>query len=356
MIGSVQQKISCVFETTVLDEKSSKRDNQSYRVVATEKFKQRAVDSDIHCAVATEKLDGTCVYFAKFEDKVWLWARYDRKPTKGAEKRFKKFQQQKQKQQGSGEGKDSAPKFKWDLEKDFKETPDYWIPALGIEVVDGFPVPDDIGHTPGWVPVSPASRQQCWHLSAVDLTNGLALVLREEEDGDGLCIACVELSELEGCTAELIGTNINGNPYGLGSKKFPIHVYVVHGSIKIRNPPVVQCDSLTNWFQTEGQVEGIVWHCANGSLFKLHRNHVAISWPVPEPTLTLRRVIVTVDTTKYELEDEKSLIGRFGKICGQSCESLKHLEYLLTADMDKGNTTVVENGIPAESQPTAEQS
>lgn len=31
---------------------------------------------------------------------------------------------------------------------------------------------------PGWVPVELTSRQHCWHLSAVDYTLGLALVLR----------------------------------------------------------------------------------------------------------------------------------------------------------------------------------
>ena len=31
-LGSVQQKVSCVFETTVLNEQSSKRDNQAYKV------------------------------------------------------------------------------------------------------------------------------------------------------------------------------------------------------------------------------------------------------------------------------------------------------------------------------------
>ena len=48
-----------------------------------------------------------------------MWARYDRKPTKGAEKRFRKFQSQQQKLGGAGDSKDQE-KFAWDLQKDFK--------------------------------------------------------------------------------------------------------------------------------------------------------------------------------------------------------------------------------------------
>ena len=50
-------------------------------------------------------------------DKPWLWARFDRKPNKGAEKRFKKFQSQQRK--GAGD-QSSGGKFAWELKKDFK--------------------------------------------------------------------------------------------------------------------------------------------------------------------------------------------------------------------------------------------
>jgi hypothetical protein len=40
------------------------------------------------------------------------------------------------------------------------------------------------------------------------------IMFRVRDDGEGLCIDCVHMSQLEGHTAELIGTNINGNPYG----------------------------------------------------------------------------------------------------------------------------------------------
>jgi len=56
---------------------------------------------------------------------------------------------------------------------------------------------------------------------------------------------------------------------GIGSKKHPIHMLVIHGSIGVHEPPPVALDNIRAWFEGEGQVEGIVWHCANGTLFKV---------------------------------------------------------------------------------------
>ncbi|KAH3884135.1 hypothetical protein DPMN_008107 [Dreissena polymorpha] len=307
-LGAVQQKISCVFETAVIDEVSKKRDNQSYRVQATSKIKQKAIDNEVNSAQATEKLDGTC--------QPWLWARFDKKPNKSAERRFKKFQTLKQKNS-------TDQTFAWDLDKDFKETPEHWIPASGVEQEDGRPVPDDIGHTPGWVPVYPASRQHCWHLSAVDLKAGLAVVLREENEFT-LCIECVHLSSLLGRTAELIGTNINGNPYGIGNKKFPVHLLVVHGTIQVLDPPQLTNEAVKSWFETAGQVEGIVWHCANGALFKVHRNHVGLDWPVPKPVLSTRPIRIAIETN--DLKSDTCLLETLAKLDGQTFASLLDLE------------------------------
>lgn len=54
--------------------------------------------------------------------KPWLWARFDRKPTKGAEKRFRKWQTLRQKQglTGDGDTHGMTPTFQWDMQKDFK--------------------------------------------------------------------------------------------------------------------------------------------------------------------------------------------------------------------------------------------
>ena len=56
---------------------------------------------------------------------------------------------------------------------------------------------------------------------------------------------------------------------GIGSKKNPLHMLVVHGSISIRHPPKIDSSTLKDWFQTSGNVEGIVWHCENKQLFKV---------------------------------------------------------------------------------------
>ena len=41
-----------------------------FQVVASERIKQKALDNDIHTALVTEKLDGTCVYIAQFEGNI----------------------------------------------------------------------------------------------------------------------------------------------------------------------------------------------------------------------------------------------------------------------------------------------
>lgn len=58
---------------------------------------------------------------------------------------------------------------------------------------------------------------------------------------------------------------------GLGSKKQPVHCLVSHGSVQIRNPPPVDFHQLSSWLQEnpDGRVEGIVWHCNDGTLIKV---------------------------------------------------------------------------------------
>jgi len=63
------------------------------------------------------------------------------------------------------------------------------------------------------------SKQYCWHASTVDHEAGVALVLRPRGHGHGqgsdlLELALVPLVHLLEQTLELIGTNVNGNPYG----------------------------------------------------------------------------------------------------------------------------------------------
>ena len=59
------------------------------------------------------------------------------------------------------------------------------------------------------------NKQYCWHASVVDYEAGAALVLRPHaDDGDLLEVVAVPLAELTDRTLELVGTNVNGNPYG----------------------------------------------------------------------------------------------------------------------------------------------
>lgn len=61
------------------------------------------------------------------------------------------------------------------------------------------------------------NKQYCWHSSVVDYQAAKALVLRPSSDAGGeeeLEIRAVPLSELMEQTLELIGTNVNANPYG----------------------------------------------------------------------------------------------------------------------------------------------
>ncbi|KAA0705141.1 hypothetical protein E1301_Tti023202 [Triplophysa tibetana] len=105
--------------------------------------------------------------------------------------------------------------FLWNVEEDFREVPESWIPAHRVQHENGHLVPDEHGHIPGWFPVDGTNKQYCWHASLDDYPAGVALVLRVQEKDEGLLeIVSVPLADLMEQTLELIGTNVNGNPYG----------------------------------------------------------------------------------------------------------------------------------------------
>ncbi|KAK2842692.1 hypothetical protein Q5P01_012892 [Channa striata] len=318
-LGSVQQKIPCVFVTEVKEEPSRKRDRQQFQVVATENVNPVALEADIDCALPTEKLDGTCCYVTVYKGQPYLWARLDRKANKQAEKRFKKYQHSHR----------SCKGFTWNVEEDFKPVPETWIPAHRVKHHGGHPVPDEHGHIPGWVPVEQDNKQYCWHSSVVDHEAGMALVLRPSaEDEDLLEIAVVPLSDLMEQTLELVGTNINGNPYGLGSKKQPVHFLVSHGSVRIRTPPPVDLHQLCSWFQEspEGRVEGIVWHCNDGTLIKVHRHHLGLRWPEQETYFGERPVVIRVGGTAEEHNNRKDLFTSFSRINGHCFSRIQDIQ------------------------------
>lgn len=319
-LGSVQQKIPCVFVTDVKEEQSRKRDCQQFQVVATENVNPVALDANIDCALATEKLDGTCCYVTLYKGQPYLWARLDRKPNKQAEKRFKKYQHSHK----------SCKGFTWNVEEDFKTVPETWIPAHRVKHHNGHPVPDDHGHIPGWIPVEKDNKQYCWHFSVVDYDVGAALVLRpSSEDDERLEIAAVPLADLQEQTLELIGTNVNGNPYGLGSKKQPVHCLVSHGSIRIRNPPPVDFHQLCSWLQEnpEGQVEGIVWHCNDGTLIKVHRHHLGLRWPDGDTCFGNRPVVIRIDGTVDTYNNSKDLFASFLALNGHCFSRIQDIQF-----------------------------
>ncbi|KAK3727699.1 hypothetical protein RRG08_032656 [Elysia crispata] len=327
-MNPVQQKIPCVYAIGVTDESSEKRKQQTYKVTATRCLHSKA-QFEIASAIPTEKLDGTCCLVELFEGQPWLWARHDRKPSKAGERKFAQYKK-------NFKGKE-VPDFSWNPEKDFKEVPPNWVPANRLEVVDGVVMPDKLGHTPGWVPVGLESRQHCWHLSAVSIEDGLALVLRESKDHIGeLVLKAQPLSDLVGQTCELVGSNINGNPYGLGNKKNPMHFLVPHGSMSIACPSPDDQEALLTWLNGETSVsgvEGIVWHCTNGELYKLHRHHLNLSWPIKDPRLSQQPVRVEVeltDTSRNKANEDSArqlddLFTALHSLNGQVFDSLRHL-------------------------------
>jgi len=287
VLCNVRDKISCVFETKVVpDTSSKKRPNQPFQVVAAVDHLRREAAflfSGESSARATEKLDGTCTAVRQWNDRPWLWARHDRKPNKTAEKRFREATS---KHRCTGNTEDG---FVWNVMTDFKDVPPGWIAA-------GSGLPDAGGHIPGWVPIDPKSRTHCWHLTAVNLEDpGVALLLQPQSNYDGLEITLQRLLDLDNCTLELIGTHVNANPYHLGTQQHPVHLLVRHGILSIAEEPRSP-EGLVDWFDTAaGAVEGIVWHCVDESMLKLHRHHLGMKWPVERPRLTSMPVIVNLE-------------------------------------------------------------
>uniref|UniRef100_A0A8C4Q9R9 RNA ligase 1 n=1 Tax=Eptatretus burgeri TaxID=7764 RepID=A0A8C4Q9R9_EPTBU len=251
----VQQKMSCVFTVSVQREPSTKRTNQPYSVVALDKLNHVAETAGVERAMCTEKVDGTCCLVALHEGRPELWARLDRKLNKPAEKRFR----------GGSE---------CDVDRDFRVVPECWKPATGVLFVNGQLQPDENGHILGWVPACSSPRQYIWHNMAVAQAVGKALVLRPEA-----------------------GSRLTGSVFfaGLGRPEQPLHLLVPHCAFGVTCPPQLSLSKLRSWFETpEGQVEGLVWCCANGELFKVHRHHVGLHWPVNTTRLAEQPILISV--------------------------------------------------------------
>lgn len=180
---------------------------------------------------ATVKFDGTaCMY----KDRV-LYKRYDCKLTKSA-------QRTKRRHRGW------LPNI-----GSFKPAPDGWIPAENEPNLH-------TGHWPGWLLVDFDKPENKWHKEADDLMF---------EQG-------VEVYDYNG-TYELVGPKVQGNPYNLNG-----HELWPHDMVKIKYgvaEPRRDFESIRDWL-FDHNVEGLVWHRANGDMVKIKGKDFGFTWPI----------------------------------------------------------------------------
>ena len=121
----------------------------------------------------------------------------------------------------------------------------------GAPVTRCVPPDKNTGHWPGWVPVGDGSddkyHRQAWNLAGHALPNG---------------------------TYELVGENIQGNPYNMDECQL-----LRHGSEIITPEPERTFDGLKTWFKQHPEVEGIVWHHPDGRMVKVKARDFGLPWP-----------------------------------------------------------------------------
>jgi len=172
--------------------------------------------------VATVKVDGTA---CMVRDCV-LYKRYDRKLTKSAARRKKR-----------------NPSFVPEL-GDFKSAPDGWERCEDSPDINS-------GHWPGWVPVGGGPEDRC-HREA------FVLLSRHAPDD----------------TYELVGPQIQGNPYGL-----KVHHLWAHNH-QLNTPLAPRTFDGIRHYLSQCEIEGIVWHHPDGRMCKIKRKDFGLPWPV----------------------------------------------------------------------------
>lgn len=117
----------------------------------------------------------------------------------------------------------------------------------------------------------------------------------------------------------------------------------------MKNPPPVDLQQLRLWFQDspEGRVEGIVWHCSEGTLLKVrpvctgaaaaaaevllllqvHRHHLGLSWPDGDPLLGARPLVVRLDATLDEHGSSEDLFACFSRLNGHRFSRLRDVRF-----------------------------
>ena len=101
------------------------------------------------------------------------------------------------------------------------------------------------GHWPWWIPVGDGPEDKYF---------------REAFSGH-------ELS----CTYELVGPKINGN-----KEAIDVHKLFRHGRIKLEDVPI-EFEKLQTWLSGKN-IEGIVWHHADGEMVKIKKKDFGLKW------------------------------------------------------------------------------
>lgn len=308
---TVRSKIKCIFEIDVNFEKSAelKLSKKYFYVSASETFRNEFLLKKKEGCLPTEKIDGTSTIIKKYNDKAWLWVRRDRKLKK----------------QAAAKKIENEETFVFDIDN-YKIVPEDWIAGESyIDDKTGQLVPDKQGEIMGWIPLD-SDKMHKWHAETVDYDNNRILVLNVLKENDELTfeLNLDLLSDHEGQSFELIGTNINGNPYKIGTKKCPIHFLILHGCIPVCNflKGDFNYESITNWFVNEEEnnrgMEGIVWHCSDGDMFKLTMPHLKLKWPTENTKLNTRPILINITNT----DTSNKYINRLLRLNGQSFKSL----------------------------------
>lgn len=172
--------------------------------------------------IPTEKIDGTCCMIRGGR----FYKRYDRKINKKARRR--------------------GPPYS---EDNCRPAPENWEAAE--EAANQF-----TGHWPGWLPVIATNPEDKWHISAMNAMNAIAL-----EDG----------------TYELVGSKIQGNPYGYADG---FHILRRHGDKILHGATTLRTfDQIKAYLESRLDIEGIVWHHLDGRMVKIKRRDFGLEWP-----------------------------------------------------------------------------
>jgi hypothetical protein len=125
--------------------------------------------------------------------------------------------------------------------------PDTFIPAQDPDPVTG--------RRPGWVRVNPGDAADRWHLEAFDHY----VVTHRSFPPDG--------------TYELVGPKVQGNAEGHDR-----HALVAHGSVTLDDVPRAFRE-LRDYLAAH-EIEGVIWHRADGEMVKLKRRDFGLRWPL----------------------------------------------------------------------------